>query len=102
MAAGDGDARLGAEVVGREIHHRRRHAPDVHDVATGAVDAARKRRGKLRPREPAVAPDGDGLLVARARLAPNGLSEALGDLGAERAAHDAADVVGLEDFGRER
>ena len=40
VAAGDHHAAAGIEVVGREIHHRRGHDPDVDHVHPGGVEAA--------------------------------------------------------------
>src|SRR5690606_15217997 len=39
VAAGDGDAAAGVQVVGSEVHHRRRHHADVDDVAARLAQA---------------------------------------------------------------
>jgi len=59
VAAGDGDAASAAEVVGREIGHRRGDHADVDHVDAARADAGSERAGELGPRQPAVAADDD-------------------------------------------
>ena len=97
MAACDRHTRTGAELVGGVVDDRRGHHPDVDRIETRPVDALGQGGDQRRPGEPAVAADHDRLhpLLAggqaerRTDLAHHGLGQGL--------AHDAADVVRLED-----
>jgi hypothetical protein len=92
-------ATRGAEFVRGEIAHRCRHATDVDHVGSGVGDAGRERSRQFGAREPSVAADDNGVDAARHRFRAEGEADLAHHVGGERAAHDAANVVGLEDFG---
>ncbi|EXI69840.1 MAG: hypothetical protein AW08_00333 [Candidatus Accumulibacter adjunctus] len=101
VAAGDGDATLAAEFVRREVDHRCRHAADVDGVDAGHADAGHQGLRQLRSGQAPVTADGDRSLAAFDRQGTESMADAADDGGCQRAADDAADVVGLEDLLRQ-
>jgi hypothetical protein len=71
VAAGDGNATVGAQFMGGEVGHRGRHPADVDDVDTRLRDAFRQGPCQLRAGEAAVAADDDGLDVAATASLPS-------------------------------
>ena len=102
VAAGDRDAGVAAQFVGREVGDRRRHTADIDGVATAGADAIDQRRRQFGAGKPAVAADGNGRLAFIQRLRAKGVANATDDVSGQGFSDDAADVVGLEDFGRKR
>ena len=99
VAAGDGDARSGAELVGAVVDHRRGHHADVDHAHAGRTEPVRQFGGQRRSGQAPVAAD-DGFGTARgahavAEREPDGAHRFAG----ERRVDDAADVIGLEDGG---
>ena len=101
VAAGDRDAGVAAQFVGREVGDRGRHATDVDRIAPGGADAVHQCAGQFRPGQAAVTTDGDGLLALLDSQRTEGMADLADNLGGQRFIDDAPDVVGLEDFGRE-
>ena len=102
VRAGHRHARQRAEVIGREIQHRRRDHADVDHVDAARLYAARERRGERRdPRDGRRGRSRSPSRRARAlRSRSPGRSTAVTS-GVSAVLDDAADVVGLEDLGRD-
>ncbi len=101
VAAGDRDAAVATQLVGGEVGERRRYAADVDGIDASGHDPLHQRARKFRAGQAAVAADGDGRLLAFAGQRTERLTDGTADFRGEGFADDAADVVGLEDFGGE-
>ena len=88
-------------MVRGEVGHRRGDHADVDDVRAGRADAVGDRGGELRPGKAAVAADDERVAAALQGERAQRLADRADDRRRERPADDAADVVGLEDFGWE-
>ena len=99
VAAGDRHARVATQLEGGEVGDRRRHAADVDDVDTGGADAVGQRASQGRAGEATIATDGNRRLLARACFGTEGVADGAHRVGGEGGVDDAANVVGLEDFG---
>src|SRR5215471_3117683 len=96
VTSGYRDAGLSAELVAREIAHRRSYHADVNDVGSGCLDALAEGAAELRSGESSVAADGNGVASALEREGAERLPNLSHDLGGQRLANDASDVVRLE------
>lgn len=97
VAAGDGNGTAQAQFVGGEVGHRRGHHADVGDVDARHPEAIDQCAGHFRRGEPAVAPHGDAAQAFLAHPGPHRPADQAGDVGIERLADHATDVVGPED-----
>ena len=87
-----------AQVVGGKISQRRGGHADVEHVDAGRAYALHERTREFGAGKPPVAADGNRALALRACLAAQRPADQPHAADRERAAHDAADVVSLEDF----
>ncbi|KFB71375.1 MAG: hypothetical protein AW09_003477 [Candidatus Accumulibacter phosphatis] len=99
VAAGDGNATLTTKFMRREVDHRCRHAADVDAVDAGHANAFHQRRRQLRSRQAAVTAHRDRALAALDGQRTEAMADAPDDVCGQGLADDAANVVGLEDFG---
>jgi hypothetical protein len=100
VAAGDHHARLRAQMMRCEVGHRRGDHAHVDHVGPRRANAVGQRCAQLGAGEATVATDHDRVAAALLRERPQRLSDRADDGRRQRAADDAADVVGLEDLGR--
>ena len=101
MTAGDGDTALAAQFVRREVDHRRRHAADIDGIDAGPADAFHQCRREFGSRQAPVAAYCDRALAALNRQRPEAVADLADDIGRQRCAYDTANVIGLEDRGRQ-
>ena len=101
VAAGDLDAAVDVEIMGREIEHRRGAHADLDHVNAAFVEAADQRRFEHARMGAAVAADRDppGAFVAGERGV--GPAERVSIVLGERVADDPADVIFAQDGGVE-
>ena len=101
VAAGDHDAALRLELVCCEIAHRRRDRTDIDHVRPTRLNPIGNGATKLRPGDSAVAGGNHRVAAALLREGTQCLTDAAHDRRRQALADDAADVVGLEDLGRQ-
>ncbi|ABA49073.1 hypothetical protein BURPS1710b_3142 [Burkholderia pseudomallei 1710b] len=105
VAARDDDARIDAALAARqrerharrEVADGRRHHADVDDIDARRAQPVRERADELGPREPAVARDDDRVAALRAHFAAECAADRARDVGVERLADHAPNIVCLED-----
>ena len=83
-----------AEVLHREIEHRRRHEAEIHHVDALLAKAAHKGVAQLGRTRPCIAADRDAACSEHTR---GGSADAIGGVRSEFARHHTPDVVGFED-----
>jgi hypothetical protein len=81
----------------REVADGRRHHADIDHVDTRLPQAVGERADEFRSGEPPVARDDDRVAALLADFAAECAADAARDIGIDRLADDAADVVRLED-----
>jgi hypothetical protein len=101
VAAGDRDTALAAQFVRGEVDHRRRHAADIDGIDAGLADAFHQARRQFGSGQAPVAADGDRALAALDRQRTEAVADLADDIGRQRRADDTANVIGLEDRGRQ-
>ena len=97
VAARHRDAATRAQLVGGEVHHRRRRQADVDHVAAGLAQAADEAVDHVWAGKAAVAADDDVVQAAFGHQRTDRLADQFCDARIERLPDDAADVVGAED-----
>src|SRR5258708_6182761 len=100
VAAAHRDAAAATEMVRGEVNDRGRRHADVDRVRARGGDAGDESIDEFRPRQAPVTADGEGRRLALHRERSERAADLAHDLGGERAADDAADIVGAEDLGR--
>ncbi len=93
MRAGDLDAAVGAEVMHREIQHRRRPAADPQDLEPALAQPFAQRLRELGRAQPAVEAQADARAALAAQERRVGAAKRMGIGSTQRLADDAADVV---------
>ena len=101
VRAGEHGAGQRVEVVRGEIEHGRGNTADVDNIHAGGAQAGGQCRGQFGAGEAPVAADDDGVAAAFEQLGTDRAADDFNDFRCQRFADDAADVIGLEDFGWE-
>ncbi len=101
VAAGNLDAAVDVEIMGRKIKHGGWTHGNLHDVGAAVGKAADQRHLELAAMQPPIAADRDSPRAFIARHRSEGSAEAVGIVFAQRVTDDPANVIFAQDGGIE-